>query len=101
MFLEGEAKLQEAEKMEDRDLLIIGGAVLLVLLLFGGGMGFGMGFGMIFWFLLLIAIVYIGVSLADRGKLTKEKTAREILDERYARGEITSEEYKRMKENLR
>lgn len=28
------------------------------------------------------------------------KTAREILDERYARGEINEEEYERMKNNL-
>lgn len=60
-------------------------------------MGF-MGFGMIFWVLLLIAIIY---ALTDRGKLAKEKTARGILDERYAKGEITSEEYRRMKEELR
>ncbi len=84
--------------MEDRDLLIIGGAILLVLLLFGSGMGFGMGFGMIFWVLLLIALIY---ALAERGKPVKEKTTREILDERYAKGEITSEEYKRMREELR
>ncbi len=80
--------------MEDRDLLIIGGAILLVLLLFGGGMGFGM----IFWVLLLIALIYV---LAERGKPTKEKTTREILDARYAKGEITSEGYKRMREELR
>ena len=84
--------------MEDRDLLIVGAVVLLLLLLLGSGMGFGMGFGMIFWLLLLIALIYL---LAERGKLTKEKTTREILDERYAKGEITSEEYKRMRAELR
>ncbi len=84
--------------MEERDLLIVGGALLLALLLVGGGgmMGFGIGFMMIFWVILLVIIIY---GLGDRGR-AKEKSAREILDERFARGEITPEEYRRMKETL-
>lgn len=84
--------------MEIRDWIIIGAALLLLLLFSGGGMmGFGMGFGIIFWLLLLAVLVY---AIANAGKPTKEKTAREILDERYAKGEITSEEYKRMRGEL-
>ena len=36
----------------------------------------------------------------DRDRREKEDSAREILDRRYARGEITQEEYQRMKKDL-
>lgn len=35
------------------------------------------------------------------GQDDTSREARRILDERYARGEITEEEYKRMRENLK
>lgn len=35
------------------------------------------------------------------GQDDTSSNARKILDERYAKGEITEEEYKRMKENLK
>ena len=35
-----------------------------------------------------------------RGMRDKEGSAREILDRRYARGEITQEEYQRMRKDL-
>ena len=72
-----------------------------------GGMGwFGPGFGgvfMILWWVLIIAGI---VALArwlmslSRGDAPPEKGAREILDERYAQGEIDREEYEKRKRDL-
>lgn len=86
--------------MEERNWLIIAGLLILVLVLFGGGgmMGGGMSFMMIFWIILLVALVYL---LTDKGKATREKSAKELLDERYAKGEMSTEEYRRMKEALK
>lgn len=86
--------------MEDRELWILGIAVLLIFLLFSGGgmMGFGMGFGIIFWVLLIAMVVYL---LTSREKAEKrEDSATKILNERYAKGEISREEYLEKKKEL-
>ncbi len=60
---------------------------LVVMLLFvfrGGGWGGGGGWPM----------------CGGRGMREKEESAKEILDRRYARGEISQEEYQRMKKEL-
>ena len=41
-----------------------------------------------------------GPMCGGRGTRESEQTAREILDRRYARGEISSEEYQQMKKDL-
>ena len=70
-------------------------------------MGFG-GFGMIFGFIFFVAIV-IGVILLivwlvrRPGYNITEKTSAhslEILKERYAKGELTKEQYDNMKKEL-
>ena len=70
-------------------------------------MGFG-GFGMIFGFIFFIAIV-IGVILLivwlvrrPGCSITNKTSARslEILKERYAKGELTKEQYESMKKDL-
>ena len=73
------------------------------------GYGTGMGWGGIFWLLMLIGIVLVIVVVvravgggvrrdADStrvpGGRTGRSRAREVLDERYARGELTTEEYR-------
>ena len=72
------------------------------------GNGSGMGWGWIFWLLMLVGIVLVivvvvrAVSGDRRDEDTTRATsgqsgrsrAREILDERYARGELTTEEYR-------
>lgn len=65
--------------------------------------GMGMGWGWLFWLLLVIGVVLL-VVLAVRalgggvtrgaGRPLARSRAREVLDERYARGELTTEEYR-------
>ena len=73
---------------------------------YGSSMGWlGMGFGMIinlaFTALIIMAAIWM-FKAAFRGGHREEKQtgAIEILKERYAKGEITSEEYQRMKKEL-
>lgn len=63
----------------------------------GGGMEFMM-FGMLLWVLLIIvvsvvAVRWFGKRMTSGGKHADSNTAEEILDERFARGEINEEEY--------
>jgi putative membrane protein len=66
-----------------------------------GGMWFG-PIWMIAWLAVLVAIVigvvrWLGLG-GDAGR--PERTARDILDERYARGEIDREEYLKRKQDI-
>ena len=68
------------------------------------GYGFGMGLiGMLFYLLVIIGVIYLVIKLvADDVRMRRnEKPAEKILAERFARGEITDEEYIRMKGVLR
>ncbi len=71
-----------------------------------GNYGWGMGFGWIYMVILLviiiIAIIYL-FNLASKkagGELGHDSPL-DILKRRYARGEITKEEFARMKDELR
>jgi putative membrane protein len=69
-----------------------------------GGMGWWMVFGGI-WMILfwggLIALIVWGISrLARRGSATGKQTPLEIVKERYARGEITKEQFEQIKKDL-
>lgn len=70
-----------------------------------GDYGFGHaggGFiGIIFWIIVIVAIVAVFRWLADnRSTNNRSKTALDILDERYARGEIDREEYEQKRNDL-
>ena len=82
----------------------------------GPGMGMGWGWGWLFWLLVLaglILVVVLAVSgVGDRlsrsdsgvravGQPPARNRARELLDERYARGELTTEEYRERLQVLR
>lgn len=57
-----------------------------------------------FWIILFIAIFLITVILVYliiREETGRRKKAEELLDERYARGELNTEEYKEMKKEMR
>jgi len=67
-----------------------------------GGMGMGLGM-LLFWGLLIAGIAmlvkYLGGSGAC-GKREREKSALDMLKERYARGEIGREEFEQKKRDL-
>jgi len=70
--------------------------------------GYWMGdgwFGMGLWWLLLVALVVaVGVLVLRRASSDNpsapRETARDILDKRYARGEIDRDEYEQKKRDL-
>lgn len=59
-------------------------------------------FPLIFLVVLLLVLIRGGSwsMCGGRDRRGRDDSAREILDRRYARGEITEEEYQRMKKNL-
>lgn len=72
---------------------------------FGGGLGWiGMIFGFIFFVAIIIGVILLIVWLIRRtGYNTTEKPSSrpiEILKERYAKGELTKEQYENMKKEL-
>jgi len=72
---------------------------------FGGGLGWiGMIFGFIFFVVIVIGIILLIVWLVRRsGYNVADKTSMhslEILKERYAKGELTKEQYENMKKEL-
>ena len=54
--------------------------------------GWGMGFGMWFTFILFVLIVLYFIKESTKSK-EKHSSAQDILDQRYANGEIDTEEY--------
>lgn len=69
------------------------------------GLGFGGGlFMVLFWVVLIAGAVWLARALfnGSRSSATTghELSAKEILDQRFARGEITREQYDLMKQDL-
>ena len=62
-----------------------------------GGWGYGWFLMLTFWALFLIGIVWL-VTTLTRGN---DNGARRILDERFAAGELTPEEYEQRRRALR
>lgn len=61
----------------------------------------GMGWGMWFWLLLLIGIGYLFyISTLSRTRRERREDPLEIARLRLARGEITQEEFERIKDTL-
>ena len=72
----------------------------------GYGSGMGMGWMWLFWLLLVTGVVVLlvvavraiggGTTGGGRGSapVSRRSRARQVLDERYARGEIATEEYR-------
>ncbi|SET26273.1 SHOCT domain-containing protein [Paenibacillus sp. NFR01] len=73
-------------------------------MMMGYGFGFGM-FGLIINFLLIVGVIYLVIKWVrgdgSRNAGYNDNTPERILDERFARGEISEEEYFRMKSILR
>ena len=58
-------------------------------------------FGMGFWWLMPLVMLVILFMILNNTTVKDDETAAEILDKRYANGEINEEEYKRRKANLK
>ena len=63
------------------------------------GMGFGFGFGWIFmilfWGLIILGVVYLVKALlgGPTAQEKKSESAREVLEKRFAKGEMSKEEF--------
>ncbi len=72
----------------------------------GGSMGWGFGFGWIIMIAIWVLIGYLVFAMLRffmsprNGGDTPDDRALKILDERYARGEISHDEYLRMKRDI-
>ena len=68
------------------------------------GMGWWMGFGIIwmilFWGGLIALIVWVIRKLSGGGSSTRKNDPLDIARERYAKGEISEEEFTQLKKNL-
>jgi putative membrane protein len=67
------------------------------------GMGWGMGIGWILGLIVLIAIVWLILRMGksnSEASVPKGKSALEILNDRYARGEIDKNEFEEKKQDL-
>lgn len=70
-----------------------------------GGFGFGWIFTLIIWILIVWAIVSFVRAASGKGHSDwhlheKEDSASKIIKERFAKGEITKEEFEKMKKDL-
>lgn len=65
--------------------------------------GYGGGMMWIFWILIILALVWFAAIATRRGGISprKEKSALEILKERYAKGEIDREEFEQKQKDLK
>lgn len=70
----------------------------------GGGMGWWMLFSVMFWILVIVGIVLLAVWAVQKGTGggagSTEESALEILKKRYARGEISKEEFEEKKRHI-
>ena len=63
-------------------------------------MWFGGGFMWIFWLIIIAVLVMLFKSVMGNTNSPDSKDALEILNQRFARGEIDEEEYKRRRKLL-
>ena len=66
---------------------------------------FGGGWMMVFWWILIIAVIVIVIRVIMKSNMKQtdslDKSPLEILKRRYAKGEITEEEYSERKKDLK
>jgi len=67
---------------------------------YGWGIGLGWFFMIMLWVLVILGVVYFFRALMGTEKKGSEETALDILKKRYAKGEISREEFERIREDL-
>ena len=65
----------------------------------GFDMGIGGGFMWLIWIVLILVVAWLLVGLTGSRK-AGEKSPRELLDQRFARGEIDEAEYRKRRDIL-
>lgn len=68
-----------------------------------GGHGWGMGWAWILGLVILVVIIWLVVKAVNQGSSasqSKNRSALDILKERYARGEINKEEYEEKRNDI-
>jgi putative membrane protein len=67
-----------------------------------GYMGFGFIFMIIFWGLIIFGIVYLikWISAGQHNNYSSGNKSLDILKERYAKGEISKDQFEQMKKDL-
>lgn len=64
----------------------------------------GMWFGWIFWILLIVLVIWLVVNQNNKNKQIlnnpQSESALDILKKRYAKGEISKEQFDQMKKDL-
>jgi putative membrane protein len=63
------------------------------------GMGWGMGFGWIFGIVILALIIWFVVKSSNQNQ-NSDRSALDILKEKYARGEISKSEFEEKKKDI-
>jgi Predicted membrane protein len=62
----------------------------------------GMLFGLLFWIIIIVLGYFLIKSLIEHNKTNsvEEKSALDLAKDRYAKGEITKEEFEEIKKNI-
>ncbi len=67
---------------------------------YGWGMGLGWPLMILFWILAIVGIVYFVRLLVGQGRSPDNEAPIDILKKRFAKGEISKEEFDRMRDEL-
>jgi len=67
----------------------------------GWGMGFGSIFMILLWGLIILGVIYLIKNVAQNPKKEKKEQPLDSLKKRYARGEITKDEFEKIKKDLK